>query len=197
MLLPVVLLMRRPAAWPLAVGAPALGLLGIAGAWPALAARSGTAWRRAALGLTGWIWLLLVAPFAGQGLYVTTIAGVTPRTAWAGSPYEALHQVLASIVRSGALAPAPLWALAALALPWLVRGRSLPLNLVRVAIWSAVLVWATAAALAAAHPRGGPHVVSTAWLGAAVGAGIALAPSALGAWRSGHGLGGRSEAGLP
>jgi hypothetical protein len=197
MLLPVVVLIRRPAAWPLAVGAPALGLIGIAGAWPALAARAGTAWRRSALGLTGWIWLLFVAPLAGHGLYVTKIAGIPAMTAWAVSPYETVHHVLAAIVQSGALAPAPLWALAAVVLPWLVRGRSLPLDLVRVAIWSAVLVLATAAVLAVVHPRGGPQAVSTAWLGAAVGAVIALAPSAPGAWRARRGLGGGSEVGFP
>lgn len=197
MLLPALLLIRRPTAWPLAVGAPALGLIGVAGAWPALAARAATAWRRAALGLTGWIWLLLAAPLAGRGLYVAPIAGIPSTTAWEGSPYETVHHVLASIVRSGALAPAPVWALAAVVLPWLVRGQSLRLDLVRVAIWSAVLVSVTAAVLAAVHPSGGSPAVLTAWLGAAVGAGIALAPSVLGAWRAGHGLGGGSEAGFP
>ena len=56
-LVPVALVPRRGTAWPLAAGAPALGLVGLAGAWPALAGRAwGNAWRRAVLALTGWVW---------------------------------------------------------------------------------------------------------------------------------------------
>ena len=42
--LPVVLSPAAAVPWPLSVGAPALGLVGLAGAWPAVAARAGTAW---------------------------------------------------------------------------------------------------------------------------------------------------------
>jgi hypothetical protein len=163
MLVPALLMVLRPTAWPLAAGAPALGVLGLAGAWPALAARAGTPWRRAALAAAGWIFLVLVTPLAGHVLYLPPIAGVPPPTAWAGSPYDTFHQVFVPIVTSGALAPVPVWALGAAVLPWLVRGRS--------------LAWDVLAAVAAAA--------------------VALAPSALSAWRARTRLAGGSEAGFP
>jgi hypothetical protein len=192
----VVLLIRRPTAWPLAAGAPALGLLGLAGAWPALAGRARTVWQRAALGFTGWIWLVLAAPVANRVFYLPVIPGTPALQDWAGSPHQTVHQVLTPMLTSGALAPAPLWALAAAVLPWLVRCRSLALDTIRAVVWSAVLVSATGVAVTAAHGGGGLRAAPSATVGAVVGAAIALTPSATAAWRSRRGLEGGSEVGF-
>ncbi len=175
LLLPVLVMLRTPTDWPLAAGAPALGLVGLAGAWPALAAGAATVWRRAALAATGWVWLLFAGAIAGRVLYVPRITGAAPAAAWAGSPYNTLHQLLLPLARSGELAPALVWALAAAALPWLVRGRSLPLDFVRVVIWAAMLDSATVEATAAFH---GSHALApppSAVLGSIAAAVIALA----------------------
>jgi serine/threonine protein kinase len=195
-LTPVILLIRRPTAWPLAVGAPALGLLGLAGAWPALAGRATTVWQRAALGFSGWIWLVLAAPLADRVFYLPRIPGIPPPTDWAGSPDQTIHHVLTPVLSSGALAPAPVWALAAAVLPWLVRCRSLPLDTIRAVVWSAVLVSATGVAVIAAHGSGGLRAAPSATVGAVVGAVIALAPSVAAAWRTRGSLEGGSAAGF-
>jgi serine/threonine protein kinase len=197
MLVPVALMILRPTAWPLAAGAPALGLVGLAGAWPALAGRAGTAWRRAALGASGWIFLLLATPLAGRVLYLPRIAGVPSPSGWSGSLYDTARQVLLPIVTWGALAPAVVWAVGAAVLPWLVRGRSLPLDLLAAVMWSAAVVSATGAAVTAVHGNPGLGAAPSASLGAIAAAAVALAPSALAAWRARGRLAGGSEPGFP
>jgi eukaryotic-like serine/threonine-protein kinase len=182
-LLPVVLLPRRGSAWPLAAGAPALGLIGLAGAWPALAARAGTSWRRAALGLTGWVWLLIAGPLADRVLYLSPLPDTPAPQLWTGSVHETVHHVLWPLVNAGALAPAPVWALAAVALPGIVRGRSLGGDALRVTVWSVALVLATTLALGVTHGARSLGTPGSAALGAAVGAAVALAPTAVKIWR--------------
>src|SRR5205085_12398633 len=115
-LIPVVLLFRHPARWPLAALAPALGVIGLAGAWPAIAARAPSAWQRAGLAITGWIWLILATPLAGIAPYIHT-QPAPPHSPWFGSPYDAVSHLLAPLLRSGQLAPALIWGAAAMALP--------------------------------------------------------------------------------
>ncbi len=171
-LVPVALLPFDGALWGVPVGAPALGSIGLAGAWPALAARARGAWRRAALAATGWLWLELASSLAGKGLYLTE---KTPApAAWTRSLRLAIHDVLLSLFSAGALAPALVWAVAAVVLPWLVRGRSLVADVVLVAVWAAVVVSATQTVLRVLHY---PGHVRTAVLGAVAGALIALGPS--------------------
>jgi eukaryotic-like serine/threonine-protein kinase len=175
--IPVLLLIPRPTSWPLAAAAPALGLIGLAGAWPALAARAGTVWRRAALGAVGWIWLLVAAPIADRVLYLPQPPGTQPPAHWSGSVSGAIHHVLTPALSSGALAPVVVWALAAAVLPWLVLGRSLALDFVRVVIWAAVLVSATAASIAAVHSSNAVHAAPSAVIGGIVAGVVVLAPA--------------------
>jgi serine/threonine protein kinase len=182
--LPLVLLPRSGTAWPLSAGAPALGLVGLAGAWPAVAARAGTAWRRAVLGLTGWVWLVIAAPIADRVLYLSPLSGTPRPNGWTGSLHQTVHHVFGPLVTAGALAPAPVWAVAAVVLPWLVRGHSLPGDALRVSIWSVALVLATTVALGLLHGAHGLGEPRSAVLGAAVGAAVALAPTALTTWRA-------------
>jgi len=188
--LPMVLLPGTGSAWPLSAGAPALGLVGLAGAWPAVAARAGTAWRRAVLGLTGWVWLVLAAPIADRVLYLSPLSGTPPPNVWTGSLHETIHHVFGPLVNAGALAPAPVWAIAAVVLPWLVTGHSLVGDALRVIVWSVTLVLATTVVLGVLHGArslGEPH---SAVLGAVVGAVVALAPTVLTTWRAARHYGG-------
>jgi serine/threonine protein kinase len=182
-LLPVVLLPRRGTAWPLAAGAPALGLIGLAGAWPALAARAGTSWRRAALGMIGWVWLLIAAPLADRVLYLSPLPGTPPPHLWTGSLPETVHHMLWPLITAGTLAPAPVWAIAAVLLPGMVRGRSLAADGLRVTVWSTALVLATALALGLTHGARSLGMPGSAVLGATAGAAVALAPTGVKIWR--------------
>ena len=130
----VVLLRRAGALWSLPAGAPLLGLAGLAGAWPALAAQAGRPWQRAALGALGCWWLALAEVLTGDRLAL----GVPP-----GAALDASH--LDPLLTSGALALAALWAVAAAALPVLVRGRVFAADVIGATAWAATLGSATQA----------------------------------------------------
>jgi len=153
-LVPVVLTPRDGPAWPLAAGAPALGAIGLAGAWPAVAGHAGPAWRRAVLALTGWLWLALA------------------RAAWTESPYGTTHHVLAPILTRGTLMGCAIWAAAAVVLPWAQVRRSPVLEGILLTGWAVALGLATTAA-GSLGP--GPHISAAAALGGAfAGAFVAL-----------------------
>jgi hypothetical protein len=191
-LAPIIMMPRRGTAWSLAAGAPALALIGLGGAWPALAARAGSAWRRAALGATGWIWIVLVVPLSGTSAYLNRFSGTPTLHTWTASLDQTVTLVLRPILSSGALVAAPVWALAALTLPWLLRSRSLVVDTVCVIVWSATLVSATGAAISIAHPGAAQVTEGTALIGAIAGAIIALAPSVRERLRMG-----RDQTGVP
>ncbi len=141
---PPLLLRHRGLTWSLPAAAPVLGLAGLAGAYPAVAGRAGGLWTRAALGATGLWWLLLAEPLLDRHLAL----GTRPGTA---------TDSLETVATSGALLLAPLWAIAAVTLPWLVRGRSLALDVAGAAAWAAALGAGTAAVTGWAglpEPRG-------------------------------------------
>jgi serine/threonine protein kinase len=182
--LPALLLPLRGASWPLAAAAPALGLMGLAGAWPALAGSVRGPWRRAALGAIGWLWVLLVGAIAGSGLYLRTIPGIPQPHAWIGSVDQAASMMLRPVISSGAPAGAVVWALAALTLPWVRRGRSLQVDIVMVTVWAATFVSATGTVLAIAHPGETLLTTQTAVIGGIAAAVVALTPSILQATRT-------------
>jgi serine/threonine protein kinase len=176
LLVPVGLMFRRPLSWSLPAAAPALGLFGLAGAWPALAARAPTAWRRAALGATGWIWLLLATPVAGRTLYLRELHGIPPPSNWAGSVSATLNHVLLPILSSGVLVSALVWAVGAAVLPWLVLGRTFVLDFVRAVVWAAMLTSATAVAITAVHGSDAVPAAPSAAVGGVLCVVVALAP---------------------
>ncbi len=182
-LIPVPFLPRDGTAWPLPIGAPILGVIGLGGAWPALAARAGGAWRRGVLGALGWLWLVLAAAVKGSGLYLTLPTGAASLHLWSGSLHQTLVLIVRPIVTSGVLVGAPVWAIASITLPWLTRGRSLALTIVLVTAWSATVVSATTTAIALVHPGETLLPTGTAVAGAIAGALIALAPALLRAAR--------------
>jgi eukaryotic-like serine/threonine-protein kinase len=184
--IPVALLPRGGAAWAVAAGAPALGLIGLAGAWPALAGRARGPWRRLALGAVGWVWVVLAGAIGGTGLYVHAIPGVARPSAWSGSLPETMTLVIRPVISSGVLAGAVVWAVAALVLPWVRRGRSLGVDIVVVTVWAATLVSATDVALAMARPGEALMASRAAVIGGLAAAVVALSPSVLEAMRTGR-----------
>jgi hypothetical protein len=179
-LCPVLLAPAAPTLWPLAAGAPALGAAGLAGAWPAVAANATNAWRRAALGASGWLWLLLAEPLTGIHLYAAALPQAPLPSVWTASLSVASRDVLGPLVSSGAWLPAILWGAAAAVLPALVRGRSPKLDAVRVAAWSVAVPLCTASVLTAAGVARAPALRGVV-LGALAGALLALA-APIGAW---------------
>jgi eukaryotic-like serine/threonine-protein kinase len=182
---PLLLMGPRPdVGWLAGALAPALGLVGLAGAYPALAGQAGRWTRRAALATVGYWWLTLSAPLLagsspGARLWLAPASSMPPRAAWEGSLDTSLTHVLVPALTLGLLLGAALWALAAAVLPLIVRGHNAVLDALVAVVWSATLFAATpsfdsglAAHASLAHPRG-------ALPGAILGAAIAIAARAL------------------
>jgi eukaryotic-like serine/threonine-protein kinase len=136
--LPTVMLLRRSGGlWSLPAGASLLGVAGLAGAWPALAAQAPRPWHRAALGALGCWWLALAEMVSGDRLALGTPPDAT------FDPGGAAH--LWPLATSGVLGLAALWAAAAVVLPVVVRGRALAADVVAATAWAAGLGSATQA----------------------------------------------------
>jgi eukaryotic-like serine/threonine-protein kinase len=165
--------------WLLCALAPALGLAGLAGAFPAIAGQAAR-WRmRAALGALGYWWLALAEPLVARHLWLGPPTGTPARAAWEGSLDSAAVHVVGPLLSLGALLGAALWAGAAVLLPLLVRGRSAALDVVAATVWSAAIAAAvplvaggSSAYAAHASPRG-------AVVGAVLGGALAVAARAL------------------
>jgi serine/threonine protein kinase len=182
---PLLLMGPRPGIGWLAAGlAPVLGLVGLAGAYPAVAGQTSQWSRRAALGALGYWWLVLAEPLLapdthGTRLWLGMPAATPPRTVWEGSLDGAAIHVIGPSLTTGLVCGAALWAVAAAMLPLIVRGSSAILDTLAAVVWSAALLAVTpyfAAGLSAGavlpQPRG-------AVLGALAGAAIAIAGRAL------------------
>ena len=140
-------------AWSVPAAAPLLGLATLACAYPALAGRAGRWWQRAGLGAAGLCWLLLAEPLLGG----TLLAGADPPAGWEADAGSALDGVLWPPLASGLVALAAGWALAAVVLPWIVRGRYAGMDFVAASAWAAGLGAGTAALAewaGAEQPRG-------------------------------------------
>jgi serine/threonine protein kinase len=170
---------RVGAGWLACALAPALGVIGIAGAFPAIAGQA-TRWReRATLGALGYWWLALAGPLLDRELWLPVPARTPARAVWEGSLGSAAAHAIEPALTLGVLLGALLWAVGAALLPWIVRGCNAMRDAVAVTMWSAALASAApelASGLSAhaAHPtpRG-------AVLGALAGAVLALVTRAL------------------
>jgi serine/threonine protein kinase len=141
--LPVPFLLRlsSPVTWSLPALAPLLGLGTVAGAFPAVAGRTGNVWTRAAAGALGAWATLLAEPLLHRTLILGAPAGRGGSDAvWA-------------VTTSQSIAVVGIWAAAAAVLPFLVRGRLLVLDIVAATAWAAGLAASSQAALGTA-PRG-------------------------------------------
>jgi hypothetical protein len=165
-LVPIVLLPRHRTSWPLGAAAAALGVVSLAGTWPALAGRAQTTWERIGLGAVGWIWAVTAGALADHALYTRPPASVA-----------------VSALAPGLMAPALIWGAGAALVPWITR-RPLPLQIILASAWSAGIVSGTTTLLHAWHATGPPPSAAVA-LGA-VGAWIALlAPALAKRWAAG------------
>ena len=177
---PLVLLPRRSGlGWITAALAPALGAVGLAGAFPALAGQRTRLVERAALAALGYWWLILAAPLLGTRLWLGVPADMPTRAAWEGSLSSAATHVVGPSLGLGVLYGAAVWALAAVLLPWVVRGRGAVLDVVATSAWSLAL-------LLASVPRYAGYTVSVvsgtprgAVIGAILGGAFAVAARAL------------------
>ena len=181
-LAPVPLLLRHsPHLWCVPALAPLLGAAGLAPAFAAIAAQAGTARRRAGLALLGFAWTCLAELITGARLLYGVPDGARPARLWDASIGGAVEHALIPLLTSPVLAVGALWAIFAMLLPLVVRGRTLTLDAFAAAAWAAALVAAhrgleTTLAVAVDHPlaRG---MVAGAVLGAVAAAALAAARS--------------------
>ncbi len=139
-LAPVPLMLPRAGPlWSVPALAPLLGLVGLAPAFVALAGLASTVPRRIGLAVSGFLWLVVAEVLTGETLLFGLADGTSARDTWEGSVTDAAADALYPLVSTPALAPAVVWALFAFALPFLVRGRSLAVDLAGAAIWAAGL----------------------------------------------------------
>jgi len=168
------LLPRAGRLWSAPAAAPLLALAGLGGAFPALAGQARGLTRRAALGALGAWWLVLADALLSQRLYLGRPPGASPIADWSGSVLDAALQAVWPAARGG-LALAAVWSLAAVALPWLVRGRSLAGDLLAAALWATALA-SGAAAAASLQAVGAAGMPPRGWVAGALAAGaLALA----------------------
>jgi serine/threonine protein kinase len=139
--LPLLLPVRLSPRALLAAFAPALGLVGLAGVFPALAGQA-SQWRaRAALAALGYWWLCLAEPLFARRLWLAPPSGGgLSRAAWESSLGTAAAHTIAPLLTLGVLFGAASWALGAAVLPLLVRGRGAALDLLAASLWTGALL---------------------------------------------------------
>jgi hypothetical protein len=165
--------------WLLCTLAALLGVVGLAGAFPAIAGQA-RRWRmRAAYAAVGYWWLVLAEPLLGRRLWLGPAAQPPPHGAWEGSLDATATHVIAPLLSIGVLLGAALWAGAALLLPLIVRGRSAALDVVAASIWAAALAVATPLAASGADGHLGHASPRGAVVGAVLGAALAVTARAL------------------
>ncbi len=165
--------------WLAGALAPALGFVGLAGAFPAIAGQAAR-WRmRSALGALGYWWLSLCEPLAERHLWLGPLAGTPARSAWEGSLSASAVHVIGPLLSVATLLGALLWALSAALLPLLVRGRGAALDVAAAALWAGALAVATPL-LDGGLAADATHVAPRGLIGGAVlGGAVAVAARAL------------------
>jgi hypothetical protein len=182
-LVPMILLPASPTLWSLSAAAPALGLVGLAGGWPALAGWAHRPWRRMMLGASGWAWLALAGPLAGRTLYEPRPRQSVDRRAWTGSVLHAAHHVLTPLARDGRLAPAAVWAAAAVLAPWMLPRRRPLFAVLGAIVWAGAFTEAVPVIIRVVSPGHRAPSAATALAGGVAAAALALAPVAVDAAR--------------
>jgi eukaryotic-like serine/threonine-protein kinase len=161
---PLLLARRAGPGWLAAAAAPALGTLGLAAAFPALAGQRARASSRAGLAALGFWWLALAEPLLVKRLWLGPPApptGLPARSVWEASLTGTASHVLAAVATPQLALGALAWAAGAAVLPWIVRGRNAGLDVLFAIAWTVALLAApplieqgTLAHAAAASPRG-------------------------------------------
>jgi hypothetical protein len=159
---PVPLLLPRAGLlWSLPVLAPLLGTIALGPAFVGVAALARTPARRAGLAAAGLWWLVLAEALTGRALLFGSPGGTLPRGDWDGSISAAAADALQPLITTPVLAPVLVWAAVAVALPVVVRGRWIALDVLGAALCAAGLIAAhvalgdaLAADVALDHARG-------------------------------------------
>jgi hypothetical protein len=139
------LLPRAGLLWSVPILAPLLGAVGLGPAFIGVAALAPTARRRAGLGAAGFLWLAIGELLTGKNLLFGIPDGALPRGEWEGSISSAASDALGPLLSGPSLAPALVWAVAAMLLPLVVRGRWLAMDLLGAGLWAAGVLLALAA----------------------------------------------------
>lgn len=176
---PLLFLPRRSdPGWLIGALAPALGLAGLAGAFPALAGQRAS-WRaRGALAALGFWWMALAEPLLDRRLWLGPPSELPSRALWESSFGKAAHVVAATLTPE-LLLGALVWALAAAILPWLVRGRNAALDVITALVWTTALLAAMPLLERALTPHASQASPRGALLGAGVGCALAVCARAL------------------
>jgi eukaryotic-like serine/threonine-protein kinase len=134
------LLPRSGLLWSVPLLAPLLGTIALAPAFVGIAALASTPARRAGLAAAGLWWLLLAEALTGKALLFGSPEGTLPRGDWEGSISAAAADALQPLVTTPALAPVLAWIAVAIALPLVVRGRWLAVDVVGASVCAAALI---------------------------------------------------------
>jgi len=146
---PPIALLSLKDGWSAPGLAPALGLIGLAGAFPAFAAKAGKSWwQRAIIAAAGYIWLIAAGALAGHSLFWLPFRAPVVH-GWLTSPDAMVNQLLIPLVQARGLAGALVWAAAAALAPLLATRRWPTLDLLLAIGWGA----ATLSALEAVGAR--------------------------------------------
>ena len=138
------LLPRAGLLWSVPALAPLLGVVALAPMFVAVAGLCSTAWRRAGLAAAGFWWLVIAEVLSGDALLFGLADGTLPRGDWEASASDAASDALVPLLTSPATAPVVIWVALAAILPFVVRGRSLALDVLGASAWAAALVTAHA-----------------------------------------------------
>lgn len=141
--LTVLLLLRSPKLWPVAMAAPLLSLIGLAPLFPAVGVFINGWLKRAALGVAGGIWLLTVQILTGSGPYLTADVVAS------GSIYSSLRAMFTDgiypLAASGAVAVVLIWGIATVLVRYILKPKTATTALVLACCWSVALFTASAA----------------------------------------------------
>jgi hypothetical protein len=118
--------------------APLMGVLGVAGGYPAVAGLARGGAERALLGGVGYLWLAAAEALSGRDLLLGEVPAAPPD--WAEHVPTAVGDGIVPLLAPAILLGAAFWALAAFTLPIFVRGRFGALDLLGATIWAAALV---------------------------------------------------------
>jgi hypothetical protein len=135
-----VLLPRAGMLWSVPALAPLLGVIGLAPLFVAVAGLAPTPWRRAGLAAAGFSWLAAAEVLTGDELLFGVPDGTAARAAWEGSAMDAAGDALWPLLSSPALAPGLVWAVFALLLAVILRGRWAVVDVAAATVWVVGLV---------------------------------------------------------
>jgi eukaryotic-like serine/threonine-protein kinase len=151
---PPIALLTLKDGWSAPGLAPALGLIGLAGAFPAVAARTGKSWwQRAVIAAAGYIWLIAAGALCGHDLFWLPSKPAAAHV-WLSSPDAMFNQVLIPSLHARGLTGALVWGIAAALAPLLATRRWPTLDLLLAIGWGAVTI--SALGVVGAHPLDDP-----------------------------------------